>query len=240
MKVASPSAHYKIDAEFFDYFAYPSGADADSGKRIQQAVLAAARPLESVRILDVGSGNGWLARTAHESACTVSVDLGVPNLKRLRQELGSDFLAVCADAARLPFRPGSFDRIVLSEVLEHVNWPDMVVSETARCLSPAGTAIFSTPYRERIQSSLCVHCNRPTPANAHLHSFDKARYRASLASAGLHVRKMLLIQNKALSTLRVSYILRFLPYALWRFVDAVGMILFPKANTIIVTGSKRR
>ena len=49
-----------------------------------------------------------------------------------------------ADAARLPFKNQSFDRIICSEVLEHVPDPDLVLAEIERILKPGGLFISKT------------------------------------------------------------------------------------------------
>lgn len=167
MQVQDPVKHYARDAEEFDYFAPQSGALLDSTRRIQQAVERAAELPTGGRVLDLGSGSGWLARRLHGTGSTcISVDLGLRNLQLLhRNGLG---LQVVADAARLPFRDGSFARVVASEILEHVNDPGRVVGEAARVLDADGLLVASTPYREILRTYLCIHCNKPTPANAHI------------------------------------------------------------------------
>ena len=49
------------------------------------------------------------------------------------------------DAEQLPFEAGTFDRIVCSEVLEHVPDPDVVLAEIARVLKPGGIFVASVP-----------------------------------------------------------------------------------------------
>ncbi len=45
----------------------------------------------------------------------------------------------------LPFRPGSFDVVVASDVLEHIDDDARAVQEIARVLQPGGAFIFSVP-----------------------------------------------------------------------------------------------
>lgn len=226
-------AHYRIDAEQFDYFELQTGPDADATQRIRDGVLHAARIPADALVLDAGSGNGWLGRSVPQ-ARVVSVDLGLRNLQRIR-DTDPTARVVCADLTRLPFRDGAFARIVASEVIEHVPDPSAVVREAARCLAHAGRLTVSTPYKERLRYSLCVHCNRPTPANAHLHSFDEHRHRAIAREAGLEDVRTTPIQNRLFIASRLSWLLRFLPYRLWRIVDRFCMFAMMKANTIIVT-----
>ena len=238
MLVSDPHTHYARDAELFDYFAEPSGPDLDSAGRIRDAVLSCIQLASPGLVLDLGSGNGWLngslARNGHR---VVSVDLGIANLRAIRGRYPGA-MAVVADSRRLPFRNDSFDCAVCSEVLEHVNDPAEAVSQIAGALRSGGTAVITTPYREKIKTYLCIHCNRPTPANAHIHSFDETRHRAALERAGLRAALLRPMQNPVFITSRLSHLLRLLPYRMWRMVDGLLIFTFRRANTILVRATK--
>lgn len=244
MNLADHTAHYRRDAEYFDYFAPRSGADLDAARRIQQAVLAAMPAAPHGPVLDLGSGDGWLhaslaRRSGNTGATTavVSCDLGINNLRKIRQRQPMALL-VAADAGRLPFRDGSFGVVVASEVLEHLNAPGDVVRALANVLAPNGRIVVTTPYRETIRYSLCIHCNEPTPVNAHLHSFDESVLGAFFAEAALARIRHETFQNKAMVFLRLSYFLRFLPWRLWRVIDRLCNFIYPKPHSIVMTGDR--
>jgi SAM-dependent methyltransferase len=46
----------------------------------------------------------------------------------------------------LPFDDGSFDTVLLMDVLEHVAKPDLLVAEISRILRPGGVLLSSTPF----------------------------------------------------------------------------------------------
>lgn len=240
MKLVDHTTHYRIDAEEFDYFADRSAADHDSARRIQDAVWHCARIQPAETVLDMGSGNGWLPdrRASHDSGATVCVDLGKANLLRLKEMHGDRIMAVVADASHLPFRDGSISCVVASEVLEHVNDPEAAVQETATVLAPGGRLVITTPYREVLRYSLCVHCNRQTPVNAHLHSFDERTLLEILDRSGLSPARYYTFQNKAFLHLRLSSLLRFLPWWAWRVIDRFFTLFSAKCHTILVTGSR--
>jgi SAM-dependent methyltransferase len=53
----------------------------------------------------------------------------------------------CCDLSQaLPFESGSFDTIVLSDVLEHVPEPDLLWREMTRVLAPQGQVIMNVPF----------------------------------------------------------------------------------------------
>jgi len=228
MQCANHIKHYTLDAEIFDYFEQDSAVERDSARRIQQTVLHAIGKFPASPVLDIGSGNGWLSR---EMTSVVSMDLSLKNVRRIREQTGG--LVIVADARRLPFRRSSFRCVVASEVLEHVNSPLSVLSEIKAVLQIGGKIVLSTPHKERIPVYLCIHCNKPTPANAHLHSFDEDSMRELCAQAGLPPPSLLLALNKAFVQLRLSYAFRFLPYAMWRILDRCFMLLIRRAHIML-------
>jgi len=228
MPCADYIKHYTLDAEIFDYFEKGSPVDEDSAHRIQQTVWRAIGNLATSPILDIGSGNGWLAM---KTSTAVSMDLSLKNVRRIREKTGG--IVVVADANRLPFRASSFHCVVVSEVLEHVNNPPAVLSEIKAVTKTGGKIILSTPYKEKIPVYLCIHCNKPTPANAHLHSFSEASMRTMCEQAGLPSPSFSLALNKAFIQLRLSYALRFLPHAFWRIVDRCFMLLIRSAHIML-------
>ena len=234
--------HYRRDAELFDYFENETPLNRDGNRRLRQGVLRAAKlgDARGCLLLDAGSGSGWLTIPASEAACIpVLVDLGLENLRVIRaRQPGTS--CVAADVNRLPFRDAVFGRVVSAEVLEHTNDPEHVMRELSRVLSPDGMMVTSTPYRETLRYSLCIHCNQPTPLNAHLHSFDENRHALLCNAAGLVQQRATVQHNTLFQRSRLSYAFRWLPYPLWRILDRCCMFVFWRAATIIVTSRKRR
>jgi len=53
---------------------------------------------------------------------------------------------VIGDAHRLPFKDGSFDCILCSEVMEHLHHPEWFIAEAERVLVQGGCMIASVPF----------------------------------------------------------------------------------------------
>jgi len=90
------------------------------------------------RVLDIGAGDGLLARTFPDRDVW-SVDLAVAGLRRVSGR------AVVALADSLPFPAQTFDTVVLSEVLEHVPDPMATLLEVRRVCVTGGTFLLSVP-----------------------------------------------------------------------------------------------
>jgi SAM-dependent methyltransferase len=76
------------------------------------------------------------------------VDLDLPALRSGAGRAANVYL-LAASADSLPFRDGSFDCVIFSEVLEHVpaNVEEACVRELRRVIVAGGTLLFTTPHR---------------------------------------------------------------------------------------------
>jgi SAM-dependent methyltransferase len=87
-------------------------------------------------VLDVGCGRRPYEKTFFAGATTY---------------IGTDYLSersqpdVISSALQIPFKPGAFDTVVSTEVLEHVPEPLRALTEMRRVLKPGGHLVLSTP-----------------------------------------------------------------------------------------------
>ncbi|MCS7000731.1 MAG: class I SAM-dependent methyltransferase [Bacteroidota bacterium] len=229
--------HYRRDAELFDYWEERDPATAHDERRLREVILRQI-PRSAHLVLDVGCGNGWLARTLVPHGIAVcSLDLSLVNTRRALEETPHPLhVAVVASSEHLPFAKETFDCVIASEVLEHLPEPERALEDMWRVVKPGGRIVISTPYKERIRHVLCIHCNQPTPIHAHLNSFDEQRLRHYLPHAPMGYT---IFGNKALLVLRTYRILGILPHSLWRAIDWFANQLIRKPAHIVAWWDKR-
>jgi SAM-dependent methyltransferase len=101
-------------------------------------------------VLDVGCGDGFLlGRAAAVCRRVVGIEPERSGAVLAREKLAG--LAACdvllASGSALPFSSGSFDVVVMAEVIEHLEDPGATLREVARVLRPNGRIIVTTPRR---------------------------------------------------------------------------------------------
>jgi SAM-dependent methyltransferase len=109
-------------------------------------------------LLDLGCGFGRHAfAAARRGAAVVAVDAGADEVDGVRDTFGAmvdageldrqtvQAGAVQGDALRLPFADGTFDRVIASEVLEHIPDDQAAMAELVRVLRPGGTMAVTVP-----------------------------------------------------------------------------------------------
>jgi SAM-dependent methyltransferase len=113
-------------------------------KRIRYAIEFSGR--ENRRILDVGCGSGYILERL-SADYKYGIDLSLNNISKARNNLSGKknvFLGR-ADAQSLPFNDLLFDCVVCSEVIEHVPYPEKVLSEIFRVLKADGRMVITVP-----------------------------------------------------------------------------------------------
>lgn len=232
--------HYRQDAEAFDYFeSFPDGASRHENRRLHEMILSKI-PENATRILDVGCGNAWVAKAfADKHKAIFSMDVSLTNpTKALQKYPFAGHYALVGDVYALPFRENQFDAIIAAEVMEHTPDPKGFIKNLLRVLKPGGILLVTTPYNESIPHALCVHCNRVTPHNAHLHSFNEQNVGELLPEQAVLDWKTETFVNKMLVKLRTHRFLQYLPFGGWKKVDVLANQLFSKPLRLLITVRK--
>jgi SAM-dependent methyltransferase len=120
---------------------FTEGADPEYEEQILP--LAAAHLAEARRVLDVGCGEGQVARLAIRGGAdvVVGVDPTWAQVDVAAQRQGGAHYGR-AGAGALPFVEASFDAVVACLVFEHIRDVDGAVAEVARVLAPGGRFLF--------------------------------------------------------------------------------------------------
>lgn len=151
------------------------------------------------RLLDLGCGFGRHAyEAARRGATVVACDLADNELKEVRATFGamndsegispSVFAGpVCGDARRLPFADGSFQRIIASEVMEHVDDDAAAMNELRRVLAPGGTLAVTVPswFPEKVCWALSEQYHAPFVQGGHVRIYTEPGLRDVMRAAGL-------------------------------------------------------
>jgi SAM-dependent methyltransferase len=99
-----------------------------------------ADSVDSCQVLDFGCGNSPY-KVLFSHCNYVAVDF--PSTGHSDSDKSAD---VYWDGTRLPFENDSFDTILMTEVLEHLFDPYVVMAELNRVLRPGGKLLLTTPF----------------------------------------------------------------------------------------------
>ena len=151
--------------------------------------------------LDLGTGFGRHAfEAARRGARVVALDYAADELHSVRAtfaamaeagEISADRLVgtLRGDATRLPFADDTFDRVVVSEVLEHIQNDVGAIDEITRVLRPGGSLGVTVPtwFPEKVNWMLSDEYHAPKSAGGHVRIYTATELKAKLRSAGLSV-----------------------------------------------------
>jgi len=142
--------------------------------------------LRGQRVLDVAGGDGyWAGQARKRGAYAVSIDLARSKMLRGARLAFAPAL-IEGDALRLPFRDGSFDRVLSICAIEHFDDGPRSLAEMARVLVPGGELVMSADALTRAGDwprLFDAHCKR----YAVKHTYTHERLGGLLAERGLEL-----------------------------------------------------
>jgi SAM-dependent methyltransferase len=150
-------------------------------------------------LLDLGCGFGRHAFEAmRRGARVVACDMAQAELVQVRSMFGalhdagdvpdgSMGATARGDATRLPFADGTFDRIIASEVMEHIPNDVGALTELTRVLRPGGTIAITVPswLPEKVCWALSDEYHAPIAEGGHVRIYTESGLRSLMRGAGL-------------------------------------------------------
>lgn len=139
------------------------------------------------RLLEVGTGAGLLLKAAERAGWEVGgVELSADGASFARDRLGLDVRTERAEAMTFP--AGSFDAAVISEVIEHLFDPPVVLKAIHDALRPGGVLIITTPNLAALSRHvLGLQWSILSPLE-HLYYFTEKTLRRMVEACGFEVR----------------------------------------------------
>ena len=155
---------------------------------------------EGDAVLDLGCGFGRHAfEAARCGARVVALDAGDDEVRGVRAtfaamveagELSGDTRAACVqgDALALPFADATFDRVICSEVLEHIPNDLGAMAELARVLRPGGTMAITVPRFGPELINWALSDSYHNVPGGHIRIYRRSVLESRLGSVGLKVK----------------------------------------------------
>ena len=155
------------------------------------------------QLLDLGCGHGRHTHAAyfHARCQAVGLDLGFDDICVARQ----GFLAnpdlepqtgharrydlMVGDALQLPFKYQQFERLICSEVLEHIPDYQAALSEIWRITKPGGRIGISVPHRWPEKICWLLSDDYHNTPGGHVRIFNAAALRADFEALGFHFER---------------------------------------------------
>jgi SAM-dependent methyltransferase len=208
MSFSAPQIYFpgdKYDTLPIEFYGKGHLTDALAGLRVGSLVRELGDAAPGSVLLDLGSGGGWVAKrfvndVRDGRALAVEVD------DRLRDpyysdivgvefvpELIDDFLEPFAARVEHGVEPGA-DAVVMTDVLEHLLWPEATVELIFRALRPGGVGYFVVPNSLTFQPphpfpipGLAVDWSHAKRTCQHIWMMSPQAFEAMFSNAGFGV-----------------------------------------------------
>jgi SAM-dependent methyltransferase len=123
-------------------------ADMAFKKRVR-TIFEWVQPTDSMTVLDCACGRGfYLNMFRYVSGCKlVGLELDTEIIRKARHNVGHlpDLLLTNANIYHLPYPDDTFDAVILSEILEHIDHDVDGLREVRRVLKPGGVIAITVP-----------------------------------------------------------------------------------------------
>lgn len=180
-----------------------SGSTGTEGRSVEELMLGFddrfQKLVEEIRdclpegglAVDIGCGEGKIWQVLQDQK-VVGVDVSFNNLKSSQKNIR----VVNGSGERLPIKSGCADLVLVSEVLEHVYYPERVMEEIERVLKVKGRAIITFPNTSSLSFRLGMFLwgripSLNYPGNVgHIRFFDLLGFKQMLSGIKLEIVKI--------------------------------------------------
>ncbi len=144
------------------------------------------------KILDIGCASGWflsMISNRYPNAKCIGLDIYKKAIE-YGQERYENLEFLYADAHKLPFKNESFDLVICTEVLEHVENPEKVLTEIKRVLTPKGIAMVEMDTGNilfRLVWHWWTNIRHGVWKDSHIHKFNTKILESIISEAGFFV-----------------------------------------------------
>jgi SAM-dependent methyltransferase len=203
--MAAPSPPPATDPA--EVYGYLTRKEADMAfKRRAWTIFEWLGPTDGQTILDCGCGRGFYLKMLRHlgTARLFGIDLELPYLRKARRNT-ADLPAVLVSNASiydLPFPDETFDAVLLSEILEHVDRDVDALGEVRRVLKPGGLALLTVPHADypfwwdpinkTLETLFSTHIGRGPLAGIwafHVRLYTPKELRRAVLAAGFRVEE---------------------------------------------------
>jgi SAM-dependent methyltransferase len=164
------------------------------------------------RVLDAGCGSGYFVeQVARTGARPAGVDVSWRSVRFCRQHTPG--LYVASAVARLPFRDSVFDKVLFTDVIEHMREDRQAVAELARVARPGASVVITTAALEGpltgTRFNRLFHDDPSSPEFHVVDGYTADSLRAIMDAAGIEMDAVryttYLLSELAIEALKVAY-----------------------------------
>lgn len=114
---------------------------------VKEALIFFVKDKKTAKMLEIGSGLGYLTYSLIKANYnTVGLDISQTAVKYANETFGDHY--ICADLFQYAkLHSESFDIVILTEVIEHIDKPLNFIESILTLLKPGGRAIITTPNK---------------------------------------------------------------------------------------------
>jgi len=145
---------------------------------------------ENNLILDIGCNDGTITEIISKKNKVIGMELSEGAVKKAKEK---GLKIIRGSVYKIPIKENSFDKVHLSEVIEHLLDTDKALKEILRVLKPSGELIITTPnccsFRDRILV-LFGHLQAYALHEEHVRLFNKKRLVSHLEKTGFKINKV--------------------------------------------------